>query len=196
LDFIYSTGGTGRDFTTLIEAFRQLDFNLKITTKRDEGLNENIPENVIIDNSVKPGLHSVGLIRKEYYNSLAVAISLRKTGQLWPVGITVIMEALAMAKPIISTKNDMYPFDLEKEKIGFYVDYKDVNGWRDCVNYMKNNPDEAREMGERGKYLCEHKYNYNLFSDGVVNHITNYLNPQEKGITNNPELRQLQKSVG
>lgn len=185
LDFIYSTGGTGRDFVTLIEAFRNLDFNLKITTKRNEGLNKNIPDNVIIDNSVKPGLHSVGLIRKEYYNSLAVAISLQNTGHLWPVGITVIMEALAMAKPIISTVNNMYPFNLEKEKIGFYVDYEDIKGWQDCVNYMINNPDEAREMGERGKFLCKQKYNYNIFSDGVINEIKkHYLSSKDKNSRN------------
>ncbi len=175
LDFIYSTGGTGRDFKTLIKAFNDIEFDLKITTKRDEGLNNNITPNIIIDNSVKPGLHSVGLIRKEYYNSLAVAISLQKTGQLWPVGITVIMEALAMAKPIISTVNDMYPFDLEKEKIGFYVDYYDVEGWKDRVNYLIDNPDIAKEMGERGRYLCEKKYNYKLFSREVVNQVKKYV---------------------
>ncbi len=179
LDFIYSTGGTGRDFKTLINAFKEIDFNLKITTKRDEGL-DGMSSNIIIDNSVKPGLHSVGLIRKEYYNALAVAISLENTGHLWPVGITVIMEALAMAKPIISTVNDMYPFDLEKEKIGFYVDYKDVEGWKEKVNYLINNPDEAREMGERGRYLCEKKYNYNLFSDAVINHIKKYDVPDNR----------------
>jgi glycosyltransferase involved in cell wall biosynthesis len=171
LDYIYSTGGTGRDFNTLIKAFRDIDFNLKVTTKRDERLQENISPNIIIDSSVKPGLHSVGLLRKEYYNSLAVAISLQKTGHLWPVGITVIMEALALAKPIISTVNSMYPFDLEKEKIGFYVDYYDVQGWKDRVNYLVKNPDEAREMGERGRWLCEKKYNYNLFSDNVIKQI-------------------------
>ena len=172
LDFIYSTGGTNRDFKTLIKAFNDIDFNLKITTKRDEGLDNFISSNIYIDQSVKPGLHSVGLIRKEYYNSLAVAISLQNTGQLWPVGITVIMEALAMAKPIISTVNKMYPFDLEKEKIGFYVDYNDVQGWKDRVNYMIENPDEAREMGERGLYLCRKKYNYQLFSKNVIKTIT------------------------
>lgn len=187
-DFIYSTGGTGRDFRTLVEAFRTIDFNLKITTKRDEGLDRNVPDNVIVDNSVTPGLHSVGLIRKEYYNSLAVAISLKKSGHLWPVGITVIMEALAMAKPIISTVNDMYPFDLEKEKIGFYVGYNDVQGWRDRINYLINNPDEAREMGERGKYLCERKYNYDIFSKGVIKEIKRFILPADKELNNKEKV--------
>lgn len=175
LDFIYSTGGTGRDFNTLVKAFSTIDFGLKITTKKDEQMQTEIPPNVIIDDTVKPGLNSVGLIRKEYYNSLAVAIALKKTGQIWPVGITVIMEALAMAKPIISTVNSMYPFNLEKEKIGFYVDYNDVEGWRDRVNYMINHPDEAREMGERGRYLCEKKFNYKNFSMGLYNEVRKFV---------------------
>ncbi len=180
LDFIYSTGGTGRDFKTLVKAFNDINFNLKITTKKNENLDIPIPPNVLIDDSVKPGLHSVGLIRKEYYNSLAVAISLENNGHLWPVGITVIMEALAMAKPIISTVNKMYPFNLEKEKIGFYVDYKDTEGWKDKVNYLIDHPDEAREMGERGRFLCEKKYNYNLFSDDVIKHIRKFISLDEE----------------
>ena len=175
-DFIYSTGGTQRDFKTLIDAFKEINFNLKITSKRDldESLNNNISPNIIIDNSIKPGLYSVGLIRKEYYNSLAVAIPLLNMGQPWPVGITVIMEALAMGKPIISTINPMYPFNLEKEKVGLYVGYDDVNGWRQSVNYLIDNPDEAREMGERGRFLCEKKYNYKLFSNEVISQIKKY----------------------
>jgi glycosyltransferase involved in cell wall biosynthesis len=182
LDFIYSTGGTGRDFKTLIKAFENIDFNLKITTKRSEEYNMYIPPNVIIDDSVVPGLHSVGIIRKEYYNSLAVAIPLRNTGQLWPVGITVIMEALAMSKPIISTYNSMYPFNLEKEKVGLYVDYNDVSGWREAARYLINNPDEAREMGERGRYLSEKKYNYEVFSDEVINQIKKYIFVKKKEV--------------
>jgi len=174
LNYVYSTGSTGRDYKTLIEAFKTIDFNLKITSKgdEDEGLKNNTLPNVFIDHSIKPGLYSVGLIRKDYYNSLAVAIPLVKSSQLETIGITVIMEALAMGKPVISTFNPMYPFDLQKEKVGLYVDYNDVEGWRQSVNYLINNPDEAREMGERGRFLCEKKYNYILFSEEVIKQIT------------------------
>jgi glycosyltransferase involved in cell wall biosynthesis len=173
LDYIYSTGISGRDYKTLIDAFKNIDFKLKITSKGDDDENlQNITlSNVFIDHSIQPGLFSVGLIRKDYFNSLAVAIPLLKSSQLETIGITVIMEALAMGKPIISTVNPMYPFDLEKEKIGIYVDYNDTEGWRQSVSYLIKNPDEAREMGERGRYLCEKKYNYNLFSEEVIKHI-------------------------
>jgi len=172
LDFIYTTGGTERDYPTLIEAFKDINFNLKITTRRskDESIVNNIP-NVVIDNSIKPGLYSVGLIRKEYYNCLAVAIPLSVNQNIAPYGSTVVMEAIAMGKPVISTRNNMYPFSLEKEKIGFEVDYADVEGWKQCVNYMIDHPDEVKEMGERAKFLCKTKYNYEAFSKEVVEKI-------------------------
>jgi glycosyltransferase involved in cell wall biosynthesis len=176
MDYIYTTGISGRDYKTLIEAFKEIDFKLKITSKGDDDVNlqNNKLPNVFIDHSIKPGLYSVGLIRKDYYNSLAVAIPLVKSSQLETIGITVIMEAFAMGKPVISTINPMYPFDLQKEKVGLYVDYNDVEGWRQSVNYLINNPDEAREMGERGRFLCEKKYNYKMFSMEVIKRINKY----------------------
>lgn len=179
LDFIYTTGGTGRDFNTLIMAFNEIDFKLKITTKHKK-LDSICPPNIVIDNSVTPGLDSVGKIRHDYYNSLAIAIPLLKTLDKNTIGVTVLMEAFAMGKPVISTVNPMYPFDLEKEKAGFYVDYNDVEGWKQCINYLINNKDEAREMGERGNYLCRKKYNYNLFSEEVVRCITRMMYSDQK----------------
>lgn len=170
LDYIYSTGGSGRDYKTLISAFKQIDFTLKITTKRDldEHLVKTITPNVIIDNSIVPGLYSVGLIRKEYYNSLAVAIPTTNYNHHSPVGNTVIMEAFAMGKPVLATRNRSYPFNLEKEKVGFEIDHGDVQGWKDCVNYIIAHPEEAIEMGERARYLCAKKYNYKSFSQEII----------------------------
>lgn len=172
-DYIHSTGGTERDYKTLISAFNDIDFNLRITTKHTLHHSEvgEITPNINVDNSIKPGLHSVGLIRKEYYNSLAVAIPLQKTGYTAPVGITVLLEALAMGKPILSTNNPLYPFNIEKEKVGFYIDHGDVEGWKQCVNYIIEHPDEVHEMGERGRYLCKKRYNYDLFSKDVISHL-------------------------
>jgi len=167
-DYIYSTGGTGRDFKTLIEAFKEIDFTLRITTKRDEIHSNNITPNILINNSIKPGLHSVGEMRKEYYNALAVAIPLNGEIQNAPIGHTVIWEAFAMGKPVLSTYNKLHQFDIEKEKVGFSIGDKDVEGWRQCINYLVNNPEEAKEMGERGKYLCKKRYNYNSFSNEII----------------------------
>lgn len=171
LDYIYSTGGTGRDFKTLIKAFNKIDFDLRITTKKslDEDASKYLTHNIHINNNIKPGLHSVSLMRNEYYNSLAVALPLADNMQYAPIGLTVLWEALAMGKPVICTQHKLHQFDIEKEKIGFNVGYNDVEGWRQCVNYLINNPQEAKEMGERAKYICKKRYNYKLFSNEIIN---------------------------
>ena len=61
-DYIYATGGSERDFDTLIKAFDGLDFNLRITSRYDfsSELQCKVPHNVVIDNSITPGLTSTG----------------------------------------------------------------------------------------------------------------------------------------
>lgn len=164
-DYLYATGGTSRDFETLIRAFHDTDFKLRVTARDDfsSRLQTSVPDNVFIDTSITPGLRSVGLIRKEYYNSLAVAVPLMKEEKYDPYGITVLLEGMAMGKPVITSDNPAYPFDVEKEKVGLKVDFGDVNGWRQAVEYLRDNPDEAREMGLRGRQLCKEKYNYDQF---------------------------------
>ena len=61
--------------------------------------------------------------------------------------------------------------DVEKEKIGLLVDFGDVEGWRQAIEYLKSNPDEARQMGERGFLLAQRKYNYKLFCGHLLDEI-------------------------
>lgn len=183
--YIFSTGGAQRDFDALVQAFDGIDFDLKITTvggDLSKHLTCAIPPNVYIDNSLPFGLGSTGKIRKEYYNALAIAVPLKEVDNYkfgtW--GITVVLEGMAMGKPILSTYNEAYPFDIEKEKIGFYVDYGDVLGWQQAIKYLLDHPEEVHEMGERAKYLSRTKYNYSLFSNNVIADINRILNVGQK----------------
>ncbi len=184
-NYIFSTGGAQRDFDALVQAFDGIDFDLKITTvggDLSKHLTCEVPPNVYIDNSLPFGLGSTGKIRKEYYNALAIAVPLKEVDNYkfgtW--GITVVLEGMAMGKPILSTYNEAYPFDIEKEKIGFCVDYGDVLGWKQAIKYLLDHPEEVHEMGERAKYLSRTKYNYSLFSNNVIADINRILNVGQK----------------
>lgn len=169
-DYVFSTGGSKRDFKTLIKAFNGVDFPLKITTVGHfEGHEDcEISANIEIDNSLPFGMGSPGLIRKDYYNALAVAVPLEKTDTLATYGLTVVMEAMAMGKPVIITQTEAYPFNVAKEKVGLVVAHGDVEGWRRAVNFLIDHPDEARKMGERGKKLIKEQFNYRAFSHEVI----------------------------
>jgi len=187
-DYIYSSGGSKRDYDTLVQAFEGIDFDLKITTSGgnlSDYVTHELPPNVHVDNSLPFGLGSTGKIRSEYYNALAVAVPLREVNDYlfgtW--GLTVVLEGMAMGKPIVSTHNDAYHFNLEKEKIGFYVDYGDVQGWQQAINYLISHPEEAKEMGERARYLCKTKYNYKLFAKNAMIEMNKILKVDPKAVT-------------
>jgi len=171
-NFIFSLGGTNRDFKLLIEAFNNMNVKLKIIPKNPSNIPKciQINENIEIGPSI-PDLYSYGSIRKDYYNCIAVAIPLIKELDYYPTGSTILFEAFAMGKAVITTKNKAYPFDVEEEKVGINVDYGDVDGWINAVNYLINHPDEAKEMGNRAKQLCKNKYNYELFSQEILGHL-------------------------
>jgi glycosyltransferase involved in cell wall biosynthesis len=193
-DYFYCTGGSLRDFKTLVSAFNSITYPLKITTignlKGFEGCT--LTPNITLDNSLPFG--STSIIRQDYYNALAVMVPLCESERLDTSGITVVMEAMAMGKPVITTKNKAYPFDVEKEKIGLNVDYGDEEGWRQASRYLVEHPEEAAEMSDRGRYLVQKKYNYKLFTAQVNRQVCNFIS-DEKQTTLNHNIQLQRRSI-
>ena len=98
---------------------------------------------------------------------LCVVIPIEQNSLFYCVGLTSVVEAMAMAKPIISTRNPYYPIDIEKEGIGFYVDNED--GWVKAIEFISTHPKEASEMGKRARILAEEKYNIRLCASQLKN---------------------------
>lgn len=160
----FMTGGSNRDLNIIIQAASiAKDCDILVQTKKLGNINSRNMENLRIDDTPKEESD----LLNGYNKALAVLVPLQKdTGSM--TGITVVLEGLAFSKPIISTKSDYYPFDLEKEGCGIYVDYGDTKGWVDAMHYIKNHPEEAKEMGRRGRKLLEEQFNYDLFCNEIV----------------------------
>jgi glycosyltransferase involved in cell wall biosynthesis len=170
-DYILTTGFTDRNFNILIDSFIGINFKLLIVTKYNYLFRSNYRKNLNIEvnTSINPGYTSVTQMLPLYYNAYAVAIPINQKLDL-PSGITVIFEAMAMGKPVITSENKFFPIDIEKEKVGLVV--KDENGWSSAIQYLIDHPNEAKEMGERGRKLCKEKYNYDLFCKELLSHIS------------------------
>ena len=61
--------------------------------------------------------------------------------------------------PVISFGNPKFEMDIEKERAGIYVDYNDVEGWKQAIAYLYTHPEEARQMGRNGRNLAEREFN-------------------------------------
>lgn len=176
---IVSAGVTYRDYETLIQAVSKENCNLHIYCTKDSQPNlENvkITNNIDIkykdDETVDPNvfgsnLYSTKELLPEYEKALAIAIPLQDKPENL-VGLTSLLDAMAMGKAVIMTRNQQIDIDIEKEKIGIWIDPNDVKGWQKAIAYLTKNPIEAKKMGDRARYLCEKKYNIELFSQGLV----------------------------
>lgn len=166
-NYVFVTGGANRDFVMMHKLSKEESLALPIviqTNRCPEYIEET--KKLKIDKTPK----TWDDLLSGYYNSAAVAVPLEKDLS-YLSGITVVLEGMACKKPILSTESFLYPFDIEKERIGISLPFGDTAAWKQAIAYIQEHPDEAKEMGERGRYIIEHKHNYKLFCEELQGHI-------------------------
>ena len=72
-------------------------------------------------------------LREYYYECIAVLLPIKQINDV-PNGATVLIEALAMGKPIIVTDLDTNYINVEKEKVGLSVKENTPEGWTNDIN--------------------------------------------------------------
>lgn len=92
----------------------------------------------------------------------------------YTVGLTTVVEALALGLPIICSRNPQIPIDFDKDGCGISVPYYDVENWTKAIEYITQNPTEAAAMGARGRALAEREYNNEKCAEVVTKVIKKY----------------------
>lgn len=160
-----STGREHRDYFTLISAFaKQPNLQLEIYTNlhnfdssNESLISEQGRYNNIHIEFVEKSTETTRFLAQKVGDCFCVVIPVEQEGLFYCVGFTSVVEAMALSKPIISTRNPFYPIDLEKEGIGLYVD--DTDSWVHAIKYLYSHPEIAEEMGKKARRLAEEKFN-------------------------------------
>ena len=168
-----STGKELRDYETLLKAFQKtgLPLTLFVEKKRQtyfEGLNL-LGSNIDIHYGDRPIPHEIALLVAQ---SRCVCICCQRSN--YTVGLTTVVEALALGLPILCTRNPQMPMDIEAEGCGFWLEPQDVEGWKEKLQYIANHPEEAKAMGRKGRLLAEKYYNVEQCGNEVAKIILNY----------------------
>jgi glycosyltransferase involved in cell wall biosynthesis len=166
-----STGKECRDMPTLVKAFAQTDQHIDIHIAYSAGKenykdifsNIDVPANVTLNfiNGLIPYELS-----KEVSRSSCVAICCMETH--YTVGLTTLVEAMALGLPVICSRNTTFAMDIDKEKAGITVPYYDVKGWQNAIEYIATHPEEAKIMGRNGRALAERLFNLEKYSAEVA----------------------------
>jgi len=165
---IISAGKSNRDHDVLVNSVIGLDCEVHIYCSENSRPSiAPLPRNVFVTHGPKRtnAIAYPELIRI-YRDAYAIAIPLNAADAL--AGLTSLMDALAIGRPVIMTRNPYIDIDIEALGIGIWVDAGDVAGWKSAISKLLADPGLALEMGERARQLCEKDFNIRQFSESLA----------------------------
>jgi len=165
---IISAGKSNRDHDVLVNSVVDLDCEVHIYCSEDTRPTiAPLPRNISVTNGPKEtnAISYTELVRI-YKNAYAIAIPLNKTDVL--AGLTSLLDALAIGRPVIMTRNPYVDIDIEALGIGIWVDHGDVLGWKSAILELLDDPVMAQEMGARARQLSENGFNIHQFSENLA----------------------------
>jgi len=159
-DMICSVGAEMRDYPTLLEALRGTDLRCHIAADhvrvdrlgfarrlKTESFAKLAGPNVTIGRKPLPELRAL------YARSRFVVVPLQPSDT--DNGITVILEAMAMGKPVICSRTRGQVDVIQEGVTGLFVPVGDAKALRTAMLALWNDPARAREMGRAARAYIE-----------------------------------------
>jgi glycosyltransferase involved in cell wall biosynthesis len=78
-------------------------------------------------------------------------------------------DSMMASRPILINSELMKARWIEKNNIGYLCPYGDVNALVKCLNYIKDNPNDAKNKGENGRKLFLERYNWLKMEERLQN---------------------------
>ncbi len=142
-DYIFSGGDGDRDYSTFIEAVRDLNVPVIIASRRRDLEDMLLPPNVKIVPTSPEGF------RKLMANSRMVVVPM-EGGHLHSGGQQTFLNAMAMGKPVV-VADDRGAKDYISDGVdGLIVPTSDVNLLRNAICRVINDPSFAKSLSEKG----------------------------------------------
>ncbi len=161
-----AAGRTGRDFATFARAAVQSGVPAEIICLRPDALALSPGPNLQLNIQPEKGYMNYLELMSIFSRARVLAIPLVKNTSL--AGLTSLMDALGMGKPVIMTRHPLIDIDIEKEGIGIWVEAGDVDGWSRALQFFYTHPEEAKAMGLRARALVDNGLNSTSFADQVM----------------------------
>jgi glycosyltransferase involved in cell wall biosynthesis len=171
-DMICAVGAEMRDYATLKEAVRGTGLRCHIAADhvRIPGRfrlfrDRRVPIGEIglrADANVTEGRMSLTELRNLYARSRFVVVPLLHSDT--DNGVTVILEAMAMGKPVICSRTRGQVDVIEEGKTGLYVPVGDATALQKAILLLWNEPLRAQEMGRNARAHIEKYHTLEMFT--------------------------------
>jgi glycosyltransferase involved in cell wall biosynthesis len=174
-DTICSAGAEMRDYPTLIEAVRGTDLrchiaadHVRIPHRIRFANDRRVPIETLsvpVDAKVTVGRKSLLELRELYARSRFVVVPLLPSES--DNGVTVILEAMAMGKPVICSRTRGQVDVIQEGVTGVYVPIRDPVALRGAMMSLWNDPQRAHAMGVRARSYVEQHHTLDRFALNV-----------------------------
>jgi glycosyltransferase involved in cell wall biosynthesis len=174
-DMVCAVGAEMRDYATLIEAVRGTDLRCHIATDhvlipgRVRLVNDRrVPIGDVVtqtDAQITSGRMSLTELRNLYARSRFVVVPLLPSDS--DNGVTVILEAMAMGKPVICSRTRGQVDIIQEGVTGLYVPVGNPAALREAMLALWNDPQRAQEMGRRARAYVEAHHTLEMFTTRV-----------------------------
>jgi glycosyltransferase involved in cell wall biosynthesis len=171
-DMICAVGAEMRDYATLLDAIRGTDLRCHIATDhvripgRYRVLNDRrVPIGEIgarSDANITVGRVPLIALRSLYARSRFVVVPLLPSDT--DNGVTVILEAMAMGKPVICSRTRGQVDVIQEGVTGLYVPIGDAAAMRAAILSLWNEPTRAQQMGRNARAYVEKYHTLEKFT--------------------------------
>ena len=171
-EYLLHCGIAGRDFITLNRAATRCGRPVRIIAP---GLPHGLiwPANVEVIDSGRGYNHEnkkvsfSELVHTHYaHSAAALIVTDPDPRKIHALGFTNLIEALAMAQPIIQTRTGALAdeIDVEKAGCGLVIPSSDPEALAAAMEEIMTNPTRAAAMGRASRHLCESHYNIHRYA--------------------------------
>ena len=174
-DTICSVGAEMRDYPTLIEAMRCTGLrchiaadHVRIPHRVRMLADRRVPADQLLvppDAKITIGRKTLPELRELYSHSRFVVVPLLPSES--DNGVTVILEAMAMGKPVVCSRTHGQVDVVQDGVTGIYVPVGDPAALREAMLSLWSEPDRAHAMGARARAYVEQHHTLEQFASNV-----------------------------
>lgn len=165
---IASAGAVNRDYRTLVEAVSGLDVDVKIAVDSPWRYSIGEPDHLagLPPNVEMRSWGTYRELRRLYAESAFVVVPLKRRQLV--SGITVTLEAMAMGRAVILSRNPYVEGFIEHGETGFYVEPGNVEQLRETIVRLLEQPDLAEAVGRKARRRAEERFSVNAYLERLI----------------------------
>jgi glycosyltransferase involved in cell wall biosynthesis len=160
--YILSAGVSGRDYSTFVEAITGIDCTFVIVSNPESVKGIKLPSNLLLHCDI-PYHKYIELIENCAFVVVPLVNLTRSTGQV------VILEAMALGKPVISTRTTGTTEYIEDGVNGLLVQPKDVACMREAIMKLINDAEYSSKLALEALEMVKKRHTFDIYVEQILN---------------------------